>query len=286
MKNPKKIIIIWAVFFILSFLFCSFFKDEIITLETDPLDLKPYETIGVYNTKTKHFLKKSGWITGINFEVVGASNLQLHHIVVANMARQDWTCPDMFPQRLHATAKEMTPLDFPNGYGYFIDKRERLASYVHLYNPTPNTYKNVTVKIKISLLPFNFFKRLKNTQPIWLDIKNCTWDATYFIPPKTTQTFRLEQPYRIPFDSKLVYAFGHVHNFSKGVNLLLNSQSLIEFKPLPHPENIEKIKFFQSSNGPVLKEGNVLDLITEYNNTTSGQIDAMGESLIYIRKYK
>lgn len=285
MSKTSFKILAWILLFILSFFACSFVKDKLIIFETKPLNLKPQETIGVYDTQTKHILGQSGWITGINFEVVGAPNTSLHHIVVANMNRQDWTCPDTFPERLHATAKELTPMELPKNYGYYIDKREKLASYVHLYNPTDTAYENVIVKIKISFLPLNFLRKLINVQPIWLDIKNCTWDATVYINPKTEQTLKQEYSYRMPFNARIVYAFGHIHNYASKITITKNFQNLIEFKPLPNAENIEKIKYYYRQNDNVLlKQNDIIDIIAEYNNQSLKPIDAMGLGVMYLEK--
>ncbi len=285
MSKTSINILAWILLFILSFFTCLFVKDQEIIFETKSLNLKPHETIGVYDTQTKHYLGKSGWITGINFEVIGAPNSNLHHIVVANMNRQDWTCPDTFPERLHATAKELTPMILPKNYGYYVDKRERLASYVHLYNPTDTAYENVVVKIKISFLPFNFLRRLTNVQPIWLDIKNCTWDATVYINPKTKQILKQEYAYKMPFDARIVYAFGHLHNYGNKITITKNFQNLIEFNPFPNPENIEKIQFYYRQNENVLLESNdIIDIVAEYDNQLLKPIDAMGLGVVYLEK--
>lgn len=287
MRSSIVLTIFWILLFILSFIFVSFFKEEIITISTHPKTLRANDFIGQFDTQTDHKLGRSGWITGMELEVENAPGSTLHHIVITNLYRYDSTCPDKFPERLHATAKELTPLNFPPGYGYLIDAREKIATYTHLYNPTDQTFENVVVKIKIHMQPYTFFRRLKNVHPIWLDIKNCTWDATEFVPPKTSQVLTQPSPTKIIFNSELVYAFGHLHNYGRNLQITLDGKELLNFVPEPSPQNIEKIKYYSdiSDQRIRLNYGQELNLFANYDNTTQNQIDAMGLGILYYYRY-
>ncbi len=282
MSLPKKITFIWLFFFIFSFSSLYFFKDQTFEIESDYLGLEPGNEYGVYNFK-KHSIPSNGWITGVEFEISGAPKDRVHHAILVNNSRRDRACPNFFPDRLHATAKEFTPLYLPAGYGYYMKQKEQLGTYIHLFNTSKEEYKNIKIKAKIHFQPESLIRRLKFAHPIWVDVKKCEWDTSVFIPAKKTETLTLTYPDTVPTNARLIYAWGHLHNYGKSLKLKVGD---VEINYIPESEDgvIKKINFFSDIDNQNFKVygGQKIEIEGLYENPLDKEIDAMASSIIYL----
>jgi len=278
-----KKIFIWIAILVLGFIFAKFTSPQTIVFTSNSLTLVENDYIGKYDF-IKFFPKKSFWITNIDYEVVGAERETIHHVILENLSKPDYTCPNVFKERIHANGKEISPLVLPKGYGYPINRTDGIAVINHLINPTQKKLDDIKIRFTFKTKPKNFFSQLTPVQPIWVDVKNCTNDPTFYVPPKTNQTLTIEPKVYVPNDGKVVYIGGHLHNYGKEITIKISD---VDYKIIPEPNftNIEKIPHFTyENNQQIVRKGDLIDFYAEYDNQSNSEIDGMGIGMIYISK--
>lgn len=278
-----KKISIWVAVFTLGFISAKLTSPQTIIFTSKNYTLAENDLIGKYDF-IKFFPQKSFWITNIDYEVVGAERETIHHVILENLSKPDYTCPNVFKERIHANGKEVSPLVLPDGYGYPINRSDGIAVINHLINPTSEKLNNVKIQFTFKTKPKNFLSKLIPVQPIWVDVKNCTNDPTFYIPPKTKETFTIDPKVYAPNDGKVVYIGGHLHNYGKEITIKVGD---VDYKITPKPDftNVQKIPHFTyENNQQIVKKGDLIDFFVEYDNITTREIDGMGIGMIYISK--
>lgn len=289
MLQERRLFYIMAVF-VAIFAFAAFWvlpgsKEKTYSFETKAFDLTPGDKAGVFDIKKDYPSPGDGFITAISTEVIGAPKDTLHHIVFSYMGRQDTTCPN-FPQRIFAVAKELTRVKLPPGFGYPISRHDNFSAFTHMYNPHDQVFKNVRVKINVRFKPKTLGVQFKNVEPIWLGIVNCSLDPTFLIEPKQTKVFSLTPKIIVPFDASVVFAGAHFHDYGTNLGVLLDGKQVFNFEPQTVGHSIEKIPAVTQMDGDRLKikKGQVLDIVSTYQNPTEETIDGMGIAIIYLAK--
>lgn len=289
----KKLVIIITIFFLLvaaviAFQSLSDSKEKTYSFETKAFNLSPNDKEGISDFKTDFPTPGDGWIKAITFEVIGAPKTVLHHVVLSYSGNKDLTCPD-FPQRIHSTAHEMTPLVLPPPYGYPIIDGAKFSTFTHLYNPNNTKYADVKVKVNILFqkkgLLFTL-NRPKAVVPVWLDAVNCSLDPTFLVGPEQSAVFHASPKISIPRNSRIVYAFGHFHQWGQWLNLEIDGEKSLSFYPQLKGGEIDTIKpaILDKNKQIQLTQGQTLDISTYYNNPTDQTVDGMGISLLYLAK--
>lgn len=270
--------------FIVGIIFAYFSTEKTVIINTPEYSFDSNDYIGKFSF-LKFSLPGSYWVDSINYNIIGAEKSSLHHMVLQNQSREDLTCPGKVGERISAVGKEFTPISFPKGYAYPLQRADNLTLLLHLINPNESRKNNVSMQVILKVRPkLAFWQQTKPVQPVWLDVVNCSIDPTFFIEPYSTQEFKLSEPIKIPYKSKIIFAGGHYHNFGQQLEIITPSHTY-RFKPFPNSSNIEKIDpIIFSQNFPTLQKGDELNLSIKYENTTPESIDGMGIGLLYITK--
>lgn len=285
----KKLVIITVFFLsvaaIVAFQSLSDSKEKIYSFETKAFNLSSNDKEGVFDYQKDFPSPGNGYLTSISAEVIGAPKDTLHHVVFSNMGRPDTTCPNN-PQRLFGVAKELTQVKLPPGYGYPIARDNNFLTFTHLYNPHDQAYNNVRVKIHVSFKPKTFTSKIKNAEPIWLDVINCTLDPTFLIEPKQTKVFSLSPKVVVPFDASVLFAGAHFHDFGKNLSILLDGKQVFNFEAQTTGSSIDKIPpaILMTGDRLKIKKGQVFDIISNYQNPSEETIDGMGIAILYLAR--
>ncbi len=283
MVKPMKKNILWILIFISGFFLAKLTSNQIVIFTSKSYQLSAQDYIGKYDF-IKFFPKKSFWINRIDYEVIGGGRETIHHVILENLSKQDYTCPNVFRERIHANGREISPLVLPAGYGYPLDKRDGIAVINHLVNPSSNKLDDVKIQFTFTVKPKNFLTKMIDVQPIWLDVRNCTNDPTFFVPPKTQQTFTIEPKIYAPHDGEIVYVGGHLHNYGKKITLQV-ADTKYEILPEPNFTNINKVPHYTfHQNLQQVKKGDLMDMHVDYDNISESEIDGMGIGMMYLSK--
>jgi copper binding plastocyanin/azurin family protein len=168
-----------------------------------------------------------GFVTNMETDVIDAngaqvpiSRLMLHHIVFANVGKQDRTCQSFtmwdsmtkFPaaaERFYGAGEERAKLALPEGYGYPIKKQDNwLVTYMFMNHraKTDSAYigYRVTVETRPDTTP---------VEPYWLDVENCKVDPVYDVAGGKRRASRDTQRmvWNVPKAGRLIAGGGHVH---------------------------------------------------------------------------
>ncbi len=276
-----KKIFIWFGILIFSTLFVKLTSPQTIVFTSKSYSLAENDLIGKYDL-IKFFPQKSFWITNINYEIIGAQRKTIHHVILENLSKSDYTCPNVLKERIHGNGSEVTPLALPKGYGYPINKTDGIALINHLINPSNENLENVKIEFTLKTKPKNIFSQLIPVQPVWVDIKNCTNDPTFYIPAKTKQTLSIDPKIYSPNDGKVVYVGGHLHDYAKSLSMKIADTSYTIIPKTEASKIISIPHLIFSNNQQIVKKNDLIDFSVEYDNTSNKEIDGMGIGMIYI----
>lgn len=267
--------------------YTSYKKPEIykFTISSEPINLTANNLEGVFLYKVNIPSLHSGWVIKMSEQVIGAPNWAVHHVVLSKYNAVEKLCPH-FGERIYSAAKEATPVDLPKGYGYSLKSNDKFILFTHLYNPTGQNYSNVRVEITLEYIPY--YHRLKEVKPIWLDAENCSWDPSFIVPPKTDNFIKqADKKYIMEKPGKLVYAYGHFHDYGRYLELIKNDQPILKFISQNDKEGkILKIPYFKSASGIEYSKGDLFDIKSVYDNPLIEKIDGMAISLLYVYEPK
>ena len=277
-----KIIVCYLTLFILGIIIAYLSTEKTVVINTPKYNFSANDYIGKFSY-LKFTLPGSYWVDSISYNIIGAEKNSLHHMVLQNQSRKDLTCQEKIGERIHAVGKEFTPLTLPKGFAYPIRSSDNLTLLLHLINPTDFKRSDVSMQAILKVRPkVAFWQKTKPVQPIWLDIVNCSIDPSIFIEPNTSQEFKLSELVKVPYNSKIVFAGGHYHNYGQELEII-TPNNVYQFKPFPDSSNIEKIDtLIFNQNFPRLQKGDKINLFIKYDNPTSEIIDGMGIGMLYI----
>src|SRR2546423_15233290 len=94
-----------------------------------------------------------GWLLAYTPRLVDASGNSvpgrvLHHVAFWNTSRSDFLCPNK-EEHIFGAGSELTNwIEIP-GYGYHVQKGDRIRVETMVYNPTPTSYDKVYLEVKM-----------------------------------------------------------------------------------------------------------------------------------------
>jgi hypothetical protein len=268
---------------------------HIITLRVGPLDL-PANTSHMKMPQPSDLLwaiPMSGWLLAYHPKLVDASGnpipgVVLHHVAFWNENRSDFLCPNK-DEHIFGAGGELTDWALIPGFGYRVEKGDRIRIETMIHNPTPQPYKDVFLEVAIPYLEDASPAPVKNLYPAWMDVASCG-NSSYDLPPgASTKTGNVP----IRFSGILLGVGGHMHDYGQRLTLeasgVAKSQAKIpqseasrtEFgftkspiAVLPaetdaqgHLLGIPVITFFETG-GYALSAGQKLRITAAYNNST------------------
>ena len=220
----------------------------------------------------------SGWLLAYHPRLVdGAGNsvpgTVLHHVAFWNENRSDFLCPNK-EEHIFGAGGELTDWAQIPGFGYRVEKRDRIRIETMIHNPTATSYEKVFLEVSIPYAddaapPSEKDAADKNAYPTWIDVGGCG-NSSYDLPAGPSKKVG---SVAVKYSGVLLGVGGHMHDY--GQQLTLESSAAKEpIAVLPakldgqgHLLGIPVVTFFQSG-GYHLAAGDKLTVTSSYNNVT------------------
>ena len=119
----------------------------------------------------------SGWLLAYHPKLVDGSGNSipgtvLHHVAFWNENRSDFLCPNK-EEHIFGAGSELTDWAQIPGFGYRVEKGDRIRIETMIHNPTARSYENIFLEISIPYLNESTPAPVKNVYPTWMDVKSC-----------------------------------------------------------------------------------------------------------------
>jgi len=210
----------------------------------------------------------------------------LHHTAFWNENRADFLCPNK-EEHIFGAGSEMTDWAEMPGYGYHVQKGDKIRIETMVHNPTATSYDKVHLEVQI---PFadaragSVGKMIQNVYPAWMDVASCG-NSGYDLPAgKSTKSGTVT----VKYDGALLGVGGHLHEYGRQV-VLQNSSRKETVATLDAKVNAEghlesvPVKLFSQEGGYKFAANDVLKISAAYDNPTGKLLreGAMGIAVGY-----
>ena len=233
-----------------------------------------------------------GWLLAYHPKLVDASGnavagTVLHHVAFWNENRPDFLCPNK-EEHIFGAGSEMTDWAEMPGYGYRVQKGDKIRVETMMHNPTATSYDKAYLEV---VIPFqetpgdpSATAARKNVYPAWMDVASCG-NSGYDLPAgKSEKTGTVT----VKYDGALLGVGGHLHDYGKQIVLedvsrketvaTLDAKADAE----GHLESVP-VKLFVQEGGYKFAKGDVLKISATYDNPTGKLLHdgAMGIAVGY-----
>jgi hypothetical protein len=148
----------------------------------------------------------------------------LHHTAFWNTNRADFLCPNK-EEHIFGAGSEMTNWAEIPGYGYRVQKGDKIRIETMVHNPTDTPYDQVYLEVKIpyalaagaadASTDSSAAPAVKSVYPTWMDVQSCR-DSGYDLKPgKNENTGSVT----VKYDGILLGVGGHMHDYAKQIIL-------------------------------------------------------------------
>ena len=230
-----------------------------------------------------------GWLIAYHPKLVDGSGnavpgTLLHHTAFWNENRADFLCHNK-EEHIFGAGSEMTDWSEVPGYGYHVQKEDKIRIETMVYNPTATSYENVYLQVVIPYQDTGEGAGLrKNVYPAWMDVKSCG-NSGYDVPAGTSEK---SGTVTVKYNGLLLGVGGHLHNY--GRQIVLEDVSRKETVATLDAKVDEKgllesvpVKLFVQEGGFPFSAGDVLKTSATYDNPTGKLLHdgAMGIAVGY-----
>jgi hypothetical protein len=222
-------------------------------------------------------IANAGWLLAYHSKIVEASGatvpgVVLHHTAFWNENRRDFLCPNK-DEHIFGAGGELTDWAPVPGFGYRVEKDDRIRIETMIHNPTPKSYEQAYLEVAIPYADDVSPAPVRNLYPAWIDVGGCGKSGYDLAagPSKKVGTVPVK------YDGVLLGVGGHMHDYAKEL-VLRDSQSKEPLTTLvaKTDERGQLISmpvelFFQKypqTGGYSLKAGDTLTVTATYDNTT------------------
>jgi len=259
-------------------------KREII-LELGPFDFPanaPHEAVRQPDAQTVQ-LPVGGWIHGFRVELVDGhgrpvSQQVLHHVNVISPDERELFSQIML--RVAAAGQETGPVVLPRMVGYRIREGQRVLVTAAFHNPTPSTYRDVVLRVRLPYTPADAWLRPVTGFPLYMDVMPPASVHAYDLPPGRSVKSWEGSP-AVP--GRILGLGGHLHKYGVVLRLedVTEGKILWEAEPILDAEGEVigmPMKKFLWTLGIPIRPDHVYRLTAIYENPTGETIPdgAMG----------
>ncbi|HXY26111.1 MAG TPA: hypothetical protein VEI73_15770 [Candidatus Acidoferrum sp.] len=230
-----------------------------------------------------------GWLLAYHPRMIDANGnaipgIVLHHTAFWNENRADFLCPNK-EEHIFGAGSEMTDWREVPGYGYRVQKDDKIRIETMIYNPTATSYENVYLEV---VIPFQDAAQTatprKNVYPAWMDAKSCE-NSSYDVPAGTSEK---TGSVTVKYDGVLLGVGGHLHDYGKQIVVedftRKETVATLDAK-LDEKGHLEAVpvKLFLQQGGYKFAAGDVLKISARYDNPTGKLLreGAMGIAVGY-----
>jgi len=141
----------------------------------------------------------------------------LHHVAFWNENRSDFHCPNK-EEHIFGAGSEMTHWAEIPGYGYHVQKGDKIRIETMIHNPWDTPYDKVYLEVQIPYVDANagsVGKMINSVYPAWMDVESCG-NSGYDLKPGNNVT---TGTVRVKYDGVLLGVGGHMHDYAKEIVL-------------------------------------------------------------------
>jgi hypothetical protein len=192
----------------------------------------------------------------------------LHHTAFWNESRSDFLCHNK-PEHIFGAGGELTDWRQIPGFGYHVQKGDRIRIDTMVYNPTSTSYDGVSLQVTIPYLDDASPAPVKNFYPAWIDVKECG-NSGYDIPAGSSTK---SGTVTVKYDGVLLGVGGHMHDYGQKLVLeditkketiaTLDAKTDAAGKLVSMP-----VAMFFAKGGEKLTAGDELKITATYDNTS------------------
>jgi hypothetical protein len=154
--------------------------------------------------------------------------LWLHHMVMADSAKQDLTCPGRGPgllgQRFFSSGNERSPVASEGPFGYPQGTNSSWNLIYDLMNMTSQV-RRVGITVTFEYVPLST-PGIKPMTPLWLDINQCANSER----PAQTGQYSYSYSLTSQWTGKLIGIGGHLHDGGTHVTISTNGKVVCDSK--------------------------------------------------------
>src|SRR5437763_17127191 len=161
-----------------------------------------------------------GWLLAYHPKLVDAGGNSvpgtvLHHVAFWNENRADFLCPNK-EEHIFGAGSELTDWAEIPGYGYRVQKDDKIRIETMVYNPTSTSYDKAYLEV---VIPYqdaseNASPR-KNVYPAWMDVKSCG-NSSYDVPAGKSEK---SGTVTVKYGGVLLGVGGHLHDYGREIVL-------------------------------------------------------------------
>jgi hypothetical protein len=136
----------------------------------------------------------------------------LHHTAFWNTDRSDFLCPNK-EEHIFGAGSELTNwMEIP-GYGYRVQKGDKIRIETMVHNPTTTSYDKVYLEVKIPYADST--ASTKGVYPTWMDVQSCRNSGYDLHPGKNENVGTVT----VKYNGILLGVGGHMHDYAKQIVL-------------------------------------------------------------------
>ena len=136
----------------------------------------------------------------------------LHHTAFWNTDRSDFLCPNK-EEHIFGAGSELTDwIEIP-GYGYRVQKGDKIRIETMVHNPTGTGYDGVYLEVKIPYADST--ASTKSVYPTWMDVQSCGNSGYDLHAGKNENTGTVT----VKYNGVLLGVGGHMHDYAKQIRL-------------------------------------------------------------------
>ncbi|HEY6337566.1 MAG TPA: hypothetical protein VIW68_03650, partial [Candidatus Sulfotelmatobacter sp.] len=164
-----------------------------------------------------------GWLLAYTPKLVDANGnavpgTVLHHTAFWNTNRADFLCPNK-EEHIFGAGGEMTNWAQVPGYGYRVQKGDKIRIETMVHNPTDTAYDKVYLEVAIPYLDRaslpNAAAAVRNVYPAWMDVTSCG-NSGYDLPNGKSEK---AGTVTVKYGGVLLGVGGHMHDYAKQIVL-------------------------------------------------------------------
>lgn len=184
-----------------------------------------------------------GWLVGYHPRLVDAASNAvpgrlLHHVAFWNTRRSDFLCPNK-EEHIFGAGGEMNDWPAVPGYGYRVQKGERIRIETMVHNPTDTDYLQTYLEVRMDYRACaTETAPIKSVYPAWIDVMHCGHSGYDLKPGSGSQTGEIT----VNHSGTLLGVGGHMHDY--GQRLVLEN--------LTHKEEVAALDSRLDPSGHIL----------------------------------
>lgn len=218
----------------------------------------------------------NGWLLAYTPRLVDANGgvvpgRVLHHVAFWNTSRSDFLCPNK-EEHIFGAGSELTNWTEIPGYGYHVQKGDKIRIETMVHNPWETPYTNVYLEVKIPYVDGSdpaAAAKVKSVYPAWMDVESCGNSGYNLKAGKSETTGTV----KVKYDGILLGVGGHLHDYGRQLVLqdTTRNETVVTLDAKVNEKgellSIPVVTFFEKG-GYKFAGGDQLKITATYDNTT------------------